>query len=89
VSLTGASQAKAYKILDELVGLEILKEITAGKREKVYRFDNYINCSVNRDLPNDKAILRTLKQIKKDSEAFLERKSLCHQIRNSQIKKPE
>ncbi|MEN9908593.1 MAG: hypothetical protein RLZZ540_1742 [Bacteroidota bacterium] len=42
VELTGVSQATAYKILDELVGLEILKEITGGKRGKVYRFDNYI-----------------------------------------------
>jgi Fic family protein len=42
VKLTGVSQATAYKILDEMVSLEILKEITGGKRGKVYRFDNYI-----------------------------------------------
>jgi len=42
VTLTGVSQATAYKILDEMVSLEILKEITGGKRGKVYRFDNYI-----------------------------------------------
>jgi Fic family protein len=42
VELTGVSQATSYKILDELVSLEILKEITGGKRGKVYRFDNYI-----------------------------------------------
>ncbi len=42
VELTNVSQPTAYKILEELVGLEILKEITGGKRGKVYRFDNYI-----------------------------------------------
>jgi Fic family protein len=42
IALTKVSQATAYKIIDELVGMEILKEITGGKRGKVYVFDKYI-----------------------------------------------
>jgi len=42
VEITKVSQATAYKILDELVNLKILKEITGGKRGKIYVFDNYI-----------------------------------------------
>lgn len=42
VEITGVSQATAYKILEELVAMEILKEITGGKRGKVYVFHNYI-----------------------------------------------
>jgi Fic family protein len=42
VELTNVSQATAYKIIDELVGMGILKEITGGKRGKIYVFDNYI-----------------------------------------------
>ena len=42
VEITAVSQATAYKILEELVEMKILKEITGGKRGKVYVFDNYI-----------------------------------------------
>jgi len=42
VELTNVSQPTAYKILDELVSFEVLKEITGGKRGKVYVFHNYI-----------------------------------------------
>lgn len=42
VEITTVSQATAYKILDELVGMNILKEVTGGKRGKVYVFDQYI-----------------------------------------------
>lgn len=42
VSLTNVSQPTAYKILEELVSMNILKEITGGKRGKVYIFENYI-----------------------------------------------
>lgn len=42
VALTKVSQPTAYKILEELVSMNILKEITGGKRGKVYVFDNYI-----------------------------------------------
>ncbi len=42
IELTKVSQATAYKIIDELVSLEILREITGGKRGKVYVFDKYI-----------------------------------------------
>ncbi|MDO9593682.1 MAG: Fic family protein [Lutibacter sp.] len=42
VALTNVSQPTAYKILQELVSMNILKEITGGKRGKVYVFDNYI-----------------------------------------------
>jgi len=42
VTLTKVSQPTAYKILDELVSMNILKEITGAKRGKVYVFDQYI-----------------------------------------------
>ncbi|MFY8188407.1 MAG: Fic family protein [Flavobacterium sp.] len=40
--LTSVSQATAYKILDELVEMKILKEITGGKRDKIFVFNDYI-----------------------------------------------
>jgi Fic family protein len=40
--LTSVSQATAYKILDELVEMKILKEITGGKRGKIFVFNDYI-----------------------------------------------
>lgn len=42
VDITGVSQATAYKILEELIIMKILKEITGSKRGKVYVFDPYI-----------------------------------------------
>jgi Fic family protein len=42
VEITTVSQATAYKILEELVSMDILKEVTGGKRGKVYVFDQYI-----------------------------------------------
>ncbi|HZJ36443.1 MAG TPA: Fic family protein [Gillisia sp.] len=42
VELTNVSQPTAYKILEELVSMSVLKEITGGKRGKVYVFDDYI-----------------------------------------------
>lgn len=42
VEITKVSQATAYKILDELVAMEILKEITGSKRGRTYIFNNYI-----------------------------------------------
>lgn len=42
VEITKVSHATAYKILEELVKMKILKEITGGKRGKTYIFDNYI-----------------------------------------------
>jgi Fic family protein len=42
VEITAVSQATAYKILDELVSMDILKEVTGGKRGKIYVFDQYI-----------------------------------------------
>lgn len=42
VEITKVSQATAYKILDELVAMEILKEITGSKRGRTYIFKNYI-----------------------------------------------
>lgn len=40
--LTNVSQATAYKILDEFVEMKILKEITGGKRGKIFVFNDYI-----------------------------------------------
>ncbi|MDD2984909.1 Fic family protein [Flavobacterium sp.] len=42
VEITKVSQATAYKILDELEAMEVLKEITGSKRGKTYMFDHYI-----------------------------------------------
>lgn len=42
VQITTVSQATAYKILEELVSMDILKEVTGGKRGKIYVFDHYI-----------------------------------------------
>jgi Fic family protein len=40
--LTSVSQATAYKILEELVEMKILKEITGSKRGKIFVFNDYI-----------------------------------------------
>lgn len=42
IEITKVSQATAYKIIEELINMGILKEITGGKRGKVYVFDKYI-----------------------------------------------
>jgi Fic family protein len=42
VTLTTVSQPTAYKIIEELESMDILKEVTGGKRGKVYVFDQYI-----------------------------------------------
>jgi Fic family protein len=42
MNLTNVSQATAYKIIEDLVTMDILKEITGSKRGKVYVFDKYI-----------------------------------------------
>ena len=38
----GVSPASAYKLIADLERFGILKEITGGKRGKVYAFDAYI-----------------------------------------------
>lgn len=40
---TALSLPSAYGLIRELQGLGILKEITGGRRDKVYRFDDYLN----------------------------------------------
>jgi Fic family protein len=40
--ITQVSVSTAYKIIDDMVALGILKEITGGKRGKIYTFDKYI-----------------------------------------------
>ncbi len=40
--LTELSATSAYKLIDNLVQLSILKEITGGKRSKIYIFDEYV-----------------------------------------------
>lgn len=39
--ITGESGPTAYRLLDELVSAGVLKEITGGKRGKIYGFDKY------------------------------------------------
>jgi Fic family protein len=41
--LTGLSLPSVYKLVDDLQKLEILDEITGGKRGKIYAFQDYIN----------------------------------------------
>lgn len=43
VTITEVSKRTAYNLIDDLEALEILKEITGGKRDKLYVFDSYIN----------------------------------------------
>lgn len=40
--ITQVSVSTAYKIIEDMVALGILKEITGGKRGKIYTFDKYI-----------------------------------------------
>ena len=40
--LTGLSSPSVYKLIEELEKLEILTEITGGKRGKIYLFREYI-----------------------------------------------
>lgn len=40
--ITNVSVSTAYKLIEEMVALGILKEITGGKRGKIYTFDKYI-----------------------------------------------
>lgn len=42
VELTSVSRATAYKILEELVEMNILKKATGSTRKTIYTFDNYI-----------------------------------------------
>jgi Fic family protein len=42
VELTQVSQATAYKIVEVLVEMNILKEITGSKRGKIFVFNDYI-----------------------------------------------
>ena len=42
-AITKLSSPSVYKLLDELEKLEILKEITGGKRGKIYCFSEYVN----------------------------------------------
>jgi Fic family protein len=41
--ITNLSQPAVYKLISELEKVKILKEITGGKRGKVYLFDTYVN----------------------------------------------
>lgn len=43
VKETGLSNPSAYKLLNDLEGLKILKEITGGKRGKLYVFSEYLD----------------------------------------------
>jgi len=41
--IVGLSSASAYKLVNDLEKLEILKEITGGKRGRLYVFKDYID----------------------------------------------
>lgn len=43
IELTGLSAPTAYKLITELETLGILRELTGGKRKKIYIFDKYLN----------------------------------------------
>jgi len=42
VTITGVSKKTAYNLIADLEELEILKEVTGGKRDKLYVFDSYL-----------------------------------------------
>lgn len=42
-NLTGLSMPSVYKLLNDLEELEIIKEITGGKRGKLFSFEDYLN----------------------------------------------
>lgn len=43
IIVTGKSKATAYKLIEELEKLDIIKEISGGKRNKLYVFNDYMN----------------------------------------------
>lgn len=43
IQITSVSQRTAYNIIEDLEKLEILEEVTGGKRGKIYIFKKYIN----------------------------------------------
>lgn len=43
VEITGVSQKTGYNLIDDLEELEILNEVTGGKRGRVYVFKEYLN----------------------------------------------
>lgn len=47
VKITGVSMPTAYKILNEMIEYEILKELTGGKRKQVFIFDSYVKLFKN------------------------------------------
>jgi len=42
-AVTGLSLPLAYKLIEELESLEIIKEMTGAKRGKFYLFEDYLN----------------------------------------------
>ena len=42
ITITGVSKKTAYNLIADLEELEILKEVTGGKRDKLYVFDSYL-----------------------------------------------
>lgn len=43
VEITGVSQRTSYNLINDLIELGILNEITGGQRDKVYTFNKYLN----------------------------------------------
>lgn len=43
ISITGKSKATAYKLIEELERIEVIKEVSEGKRNKLYYFNDYLN----------------------------------------------
>ena len=41
-TITGISQASSYKLIEELEKLDVLKEITGGKRGRIYILKKYV-----------------------------------------------
>ncbi len=42
ITITGVSKKTAYNLIADLEELEILREVTGGKRDKLYVFDSYL-----------------------------------------------
>lgn len=43
ITITGKSKATAYKLLEELERIEVIKEVSGSKRNKLYFFNDYLN----------------------------------------------
>ena len=51
--VTGLSPASTYKLINDLEELELLKEVSGGKRGKMYVFENYLKLFTGKVIDDD------------------------------------